>query len=133
MALKCFHLRRPGDGSTLLQKSHHNSLVLIICDIVIFCDIVIICENITNVVLIGSWDVFSSLSQALLYVIILRHASYAKSSNKYCIHTQVRQPKVTQTLLWRKRQINFFGGRGVVIVRNPYRALISYWNHQVLT
>jgi len=42
--------REPGDGSTLLQKTHHNSLV--------------------------------------------------------------RQPKVTQTLLWRMRHIKFFGGRG---------------------
>jgi len=60
--------RAPQDGSTILQKSHHNSLVM--------------------------------------------------------------QPKVVQTLLWRKRHINFFGGRAVVIVRNPYRAIISYWNHQ---
>ena len=80
-----FLLREPGDGSTLLQKTHHNSLVV-------------------------------------LYVTqILRYSAFL----------QVRQPKVTQTLLWRMRHIKFFGGRGVVIVRNPYKALISYWNHQV--
>ena len=38
---------------------------------------------------------------------------------------------MTQTLSWRRRHIKFFGGRAVVIVRSPYRALISYWNHQV--
>ena len=46
------NLRGPGDGSTLLQKSHHNSLVLNLCDIVIIL-------NVTKVVLIGSWGVFS--------------------------------------------------------------------------
>ena len=85
MIFLSFILREPGDGSTLLQKTHHNSLVV-------------------------------------LYVTqILRYSAFL----------QVRQPKVTQTLLWRMRHIKFFGGRGVVIVRNPYKALISYWNHQV--
>ena len=31
-------------------------------------------------------------------------------------------------LTWRKTHIDHFGGRGVVVVRNPYQAIISYWN-----
>lgn len=31
-------------------------------------------------------------------------------------------------LTWRREQVDNFGGRGVVLVRNPYRAIISYWN-----
>ena len=37
-ALKCTYLRAPQDGSTILQKSHHNSLVLELC----VCDTVIL-------------------------------------------------------------------------------------------
>ena len=57
--------------------------------------------------------------------------SLCDTNSEMTCSLQVRQPKVTQTLLWRMRHIKFFGGRGVVIVRNPYKALISYWNHQV--
>ena len=57
-------------------------------------------------------------------------SSYDTNSEMSC-SLQVKQPKKTQSLLWRIRHIKFFGGRGVVIVRNPYKALISYWNHQV--
>ena len=57
--------------------------------------------------------------------------SLCDTNSEMSCSLQVRQPKVTQTLLWRMRHIKFFGGRGVVIVRNPYKALISYWNHQV--
>jgi len=31
-------------------------------------------------------------------------------------------------LPWRKTHIKSFGGRGVVVVRNPYKAILSYWN-----
>ena len=31
-------------------------------------------------------------------------------------------------LPWRKEHIEKFSGRGVVVVRNPYKAIISYWN-----
>ena len=29
---------------------------------------------------------------------------------------------------WRTRHIRDFGGRGVVVIRNPYKAILSYWN-----
>ena len=61
----------------------------------------------------------------------LTGCSLCDTNSEMSCSLQVRQPKVTQTLLWRMRHIKFFGGRGVVIVRNPYKALISYWNHQV--
>ena len=88
----------------------------------LYCAYIVIALNVTNVV---------------LYVSHFMHMSYTKASNlEICLQSilcsQVRQPKETQKFLWRKRHIKFFGGRGVVIVRNPYRALISYWNHQVL-
>ena len=31
-------------------------------------------------------------------------------------------------LTWRKKHVAIFGGRGVIVVRNPYKAIISYWN-----
>ena len=31
-------------------------------------------------------------------------------------------------LKWKKEQVKGFGGRGVVLVRNPYKAILSYWN-----
>lgn len=31
-------------------------------------------------------------------------------------------------LSWRKEQIESFGGRAVIVVRNPYKAILSYWN-----
>ena len=31
-------------------------------------------------------------------------------------------------LSWRKNQINIFGGRAVLVIRNPYEAILSYWN-----
>ena len=88
----------------------------------LYCDYIVIALHVTNVV---------------LYVLMRRHMSYAKASSleiffQSMLCSQVRQSKETQKFLWRKRHIKFFGGRGVVIVRNPYRALISYWNHQVL-
>ncbi len=30
---------------------------------------------------------------------------------------------------WRLNHILRFGGRGIVLIRNPYDAVISYWNH----
>ena len=29
---------------------------------------------------------------------------------------------------WRKDHIRTFGGRGILIIRNPYDAILSYWN-----
>ena len=31
---------------------------------------------------------------------------------------------------WRIEHIEQFGGRGVLVIRNPYRAIISFWNHK---
>ena len=31
-------------------------------------------------------------------------------------------------LSWRKNQIHIFGGRAVLVIRNPYEAILSYWN-----
>ena len=32
---------------------------------------------------------------------------------------------------WRRRHVSQFGGRGVLVVRNPYKAILSYWNFKV--
>ena len=32
-------------------------------------------------------------------------------------------------LAWRENHINTFGGRGILLIRNPYRAILSAWNH----
>ena len=31
---------------------------------------------------------------------------------------------------WRRQHVALFGGRGVLVIRNPYRAIISFWNHK---
>ena len=31
-------------------------------------------------------------------------------------------------LTWRRRHVRQFGGRGVLVIRNPYKAILSYWN-----
>ena len=128
---KCIYHRKPGDGSTLLQKSHHNSLVLILC----VCDIEYCqCYSHSQVGCLGHYYYFfhrSSLCYDAYHVVCKTCKwDFSPTSTRLC--SQVRQPKVTQKLSWRKKHIKFFGGRGVVIVRNPFRALISYWNHQVL-
>ena len=33
---------------------------------------------------------------------------------------------------WRENHIKTFGGRGVLLIRNPYRAILSAWNHNSL-
>ena len=33
------------------------------------------------------------------------------------------------TVKWRKEHVETFEGRAVVIVRNPYKAIVSYWNY----
>ena len=33
-------------------------------------------------------------------------------------------------LEWRKQHVRQFGGRGVLVIRNPYNAIISYFNYQ---
>ena len=32
---------------------------------------------------------------------------------------------------WRRRHVSQFGGRGVLVVRNPYKAILSYWNFKM--
>ena len=34
---------------------------------------------------------------------------------------------------WRREHINSFKGRAIVIIRNPYKAIISNWNHMKAT
>ena len=34
---------------------------------------------------------------------------------------------------WRENHIKSFGGRGVLLLRNPYRAILSAWNHRSMT
>ena len=29
---------------------------------------------------------------------------------------------------WRRQHVALFGGRGVLVIRNPYKAILSYWN-----
>ena len=29
---------------------------------------------------------------------------------------------------WRRHHVAHFGGRGVLVIRNPYKAILSYWN-----
>ena len=31
-------------------------------------------------------------------------------------------------LTWRRHHVAQFGGRGVLVIRNPYKAILSYWN-----
>ena len=31
-------------------------------------------------------------------------------------------------LAWRRRHVQQFSGRGVLVIRNPYKAILSYWN-----
>ena len=31
-------------------------------------------------------------------------------------------------LQWRQKHVKQFGGRGVMVIRNPYKAILSYWN-----
>ena len=31
-------------------------------------------------------------------------------------------------LSWRRRHVNHFDGKGVLVIRNPYKAILSYWN-----
>ena len=31
-------------------------------------------------------------------------------------------------LEWRDRHIRTFAGRGILLIRNPYHAILSYWN-----
>ena len=33
------------------------------------------------------------------------------------------------SLQWRMDHINMFGGRAVVVIRNPFKAILSYWNY----
>ncbi len=35
----------------------------------------------------------------------------------------------SEDLGWRLEHILRFGGRGLLLVRNPYDAVVSYWNH----
>ena len=32
------------------------------------------------------------------------------------------------SLTWRRHHIKQFGGRAVLVIRNPYKAILSYWN-----
>ena len=32
------------------------------------------------------------------------------------------------SLAWRRHHLGQFGGRGVLVIRNPYKAILSYWN-----
>ena len=34
----------------------------------------------------------------------------------------------TFDLEWRRHHMNLFGNRGILLIRDPYRALISYWH-----
>ena len=34
-------------------------------------------------------------------------------------------------LEWRQKHIRQFGGRGVLVIRNPYKAIISYYNYKM--
>ena len=34
---------------------------------------------------------------------------------------------------WRENHIKSFGGRGVLLIRNPYRTILSSWNHDSKT
>ena len=46
--------------------------------------------------------------------------------------THHRAPYVPQYdklgLDWRIHHVRLFGGRGVLVIRNPYKAILSYWN-----
>ena len=35
-------------------------------------------------------------------------------------------------LQWRQKHVQSFGGRGVMVIRNPYRAVLSYWNYKTM-
>jgi len=43
--------------------------------------------------------------------------------------TIINSQYATFSLAWRQEHINMFGGRGVVVVRNPFKAVLSYWNY----
>ena len=34
---------------------------------------------------------------------------------------------------WRENHIKTFAGRGILLIRNPYRAMLSAWNHRTMT
>ena len=34
---------------------------------------------------------------------------------------------------WRENHIKSFAGRGILLIRNPYRAMLSAWNHRTMT
>ena len=43
-------------------------------------------------------------------------------------HHNMKQSK----LEWRQKQIRQFGGRGVLVIRNPYKAIISFYNFKAI-
>ena len=43
-------------------------------------------------------------------------------------HHNIDQSKIFE-LEWRQKQIRQFGGRGVLVIRNPYKAIISFYNY----
>ena len=47
-------------------------------------------------------------------------------------HRAVYTPHYDElNLAWRKKHIKQFGGRGVLVIRNPYKAILSYWNFKM--
>ena len=44
-------------------------------------------------------------------------------------HSSVRIMEEDQyDLAWREQHIRTFAGRGILLIRDPYNAIISYWN-----
>ena len=54
------------------------------------------------------------------------HQSMKRYRQPFEQEAPMRQGEVPR---WRMLDIASFGGRGIVLIRNPYRAIVSYWNH----
>ena len=59
-------------------------------------------------------------------------ARYYNDGSTLLQKTHHRAPYVAQYtkygLDWRIHHVRLFGGRGVLVIRNPYKAILSYWN-----
>jgi len=43
---------------------------------------------------------------------------------------ETNEPRRRENLFWRLSHLQRFNARGILLIRNPYTAIISHWNHR---
>ncbi len=55
---------------------------------------------------------------------------WQKATDVLSAHRSKRWTRWPEDIRFRVRDISRFGGRAVLLVRNPYESLLSFWNHE---